>query len=196
MVNYYALTYAGDRATLADVERIAATRYALVHGDVADARRAGRHRGAPPRCIVNFAAESHNSRAVLDSGTFVRTNVLGTQVLLDAAREAGVGRFHQVSTCEGYGDLALDGYERFAEDAPYRPRTPYNASKAAADLSVRAFGAGSRRSVAAVSSVTGAFNTTLWVLCDRYAALPSSSECVAPGACARHAQRVPRTNKS
>ena len=140
VVNYDALTYAGDRASLADVERTAAKRYAFVHGDVADAAAV---RGAieehRPDAIVNFAAESHNSRAVLDPGSFVRTNVLGTQVLLDAAREARVGRFHQVSTCEVYGDLALDSCERFAEDSPYRPRTPYNASKAAADLIVRAF---------------------------------------------------------
>jgi dTDP-glucose 4,6-dehydratase len=89
--------------------------------------------------IVNFAAESHNSLAVLDPGRFFRTNVLGTQTLLEAARQRGVSRFHHVSTCEVYGDLPLDSEEAFTEESPYRPRTPYNASKAAADHAVRAY---------------------------------------------------------
>ena len=90
--------------------------------------------------IVHFAAESHNSLAVLNPGLFFRTNVLGTQTMLEAARQAGVGRFHHISTCEVYGDLALDTDEVFTEDSPYRPRTPYNASKAGADHAVRAYG--------------------------------------------------------
>ncbi|MDP6776843.1 MAG: GDP-mannose 4,6-dehydratase, partial [Candidatus Latescibacteria bacterium] len=89
--------------------------------------------------VVNFAAESHNSLAVLRPDLFVETNVLGTQRLLMAARDAGAGRFHHISTCEVYGDLALDSEDAFTEETPYRPRTPYNASKAAADLVVRAF---------------------------------------------------------
>jgi dTDP-glucose 4,6-dehydratase len=89
--------------------------------------------------IVNFAAESHNSRAVVDPTSFTRTNVVGTHTLLEAARLAGVPRFHHISTCEVYGDLALDSDERFTESSPYRPRTPYNATKAAADLLVRAY---------------------------------------------------------
>jgi dTDP-glucose 4,6-dehydratase len=89
--------------------------------------------------IVNFAAESHNSLAVLDPGRFFRTNVLGTQALLEASRRHGVSRFHHVSTCEVYGDLPLDSEEAFTEESPYRPRTPYNASKAAADHAVRAY---------------------------------------------------------
>jgi dTDP-glucose 4,6-dehydratase len=89
--------------------------------------------------VVNFAAESHNSLAVLDPARFFRTNVLGTQTLLEAARRAGVARFHHVSTCEVYGDLPLDGDEAFTEESPYRPRTPYNASKAGADHAVRAY---------------------------------------------------------
>jgi dTDP-glucose 4,6-dehydratase len=88
---------------------------------------------------VNFAAESHNSLAVIDPGRFFRTNALGTQTLLEAARRVGVRRFHHVSTCEVYGDLALDSDEAFNEESPYRPRTPYNASKAAADHAVRAY---------------------------------------------------------
>jgi len=89
--------------------------------------------------LVNFAAESHNSYAVLDPGRFFRTNVLGTQTLLEAARRHGIARFHHVSTCEVYGDLSLDSDEAFTEESPYRPRTPYNASKAAADHAVRAY---------------------------------------------------------
>jgi dTDP-glucose 4,6-dehydratase len=89
--------------------------------------------------VVNFAAESHNSLAVVDPGRFFRTNVLGTQALLEAARRHGVARFHHVSTCEVYGDLPLDSDQAFTEESPYRPRTPYNASKAAADHAVRAY---------------------------------------------------------
>jgi dTDP-glucose 4,6-dehydratase len=89
--------------------------------------------------VVNFAAESHNSLAAVDPGLFFRTNVLGTQALLEAARRHGVTRFHHVSTCEVYGDLPLDSGEAFTEESSYRPRTPYNASKAAADHAVRAY---------------------------------------------------------
>lgn len=141
IVNFDLLTYAGDRSSLADVEHDYPDRYAFLRGDIADPGVVGdafaRHR---PEAVVNFAAESHNSRAVLDPGGFVRTNVVGTQTLLDAAKAAGVTRFHQISTCEVYGDLALDSPDSFREDSPYRPRTPYNASKAAADHLVRAYG--------------------------------------------------------
>jgi dTDP-glucose 4,6-dehydratase len=89
--------------------------------------------------VVNLAAESHNSLAVLEPERFFRTNVLGTQTLLEAARRCGVTRFHHVSTCEVYGDLPLDSGEAFTEESPYRPRTPYNASKAGADHAVRAY---------------------------------------------------------
>jgi dTDP-glucose 4,6-dehydratase len=89
--------------------------------------------------VVNFAAESHNSLAVVDPGRFFRTNALGTQTLLEAARRQGIARFHHVSTCEVYGDLPLDSDQAFTEESPYRPRTPYNASKAAADHAARAY---------------------------------------------------------
>ncbi len=89
--------------------------------------------------VVNFAAESHNSLAILDPGRFFRTNVLGTQALLEASRRQEVSRFHHVSTCEVYGDLPLDSEDAFTEESPYRPRTPYNASKAGADHAVRAY---------------------------------------------------------
>ena len=130
------LTYAGNRESLADVE----DGIVFVHGDIADAELAERTlREEEIEVVVNFAAESHNSLAVVDPGRFFHTNVIGTQTLLEAARRAGLKRFHHVSTCEVYGDLPLDSDEVFREDTPYRPRTPYNASKAAADHAVRAY---------------------------------------------------------
>src|ERR687887_139912 len=136
VVDYHLLPYPGNRASLADVEE----RIGFVEGDIADPDAVARTL-ADERIdtIVNFAAESHNSLAVLDPGRFFRTNVLGKQTLLEAARTAGIGRFHHVSTCEVYGDLALDSGEAFTEESPYRPRTPYNASKAGADHAVRAY---------------------------------------------------------
>jgi dTDP-glucose 4,6-dehydratase len=136
VVAYDALTYAGNRPNLADVE----DRISFVHGDVCDGDLAlATLRAHDIDTIVHFAAESHNSLAVLDPGRFFRTNVLGTQAMLEAARHAGVTRFHHISTCEVYGDLALDSDDAFTEDHPYRPRTPYNASKAGADHAVRAY---------------------------------------------------------
>jgi dTDP-glucose 4,6-dehydratase len=139
VLNVDVLTYAGDRQSLADIERANPSRYDFVQADIADpammAKTFGRYR---PDVVVNVAAESHNSRAVLDPAAFVRTNIVGTQTLLDAARKAHVARFHQVSTCEVYGDLPLETSASFSEDSPYRPRTPYSASKAAADHLVRA----------------------------------------------------------
>jgi dTDP-glucose 4,6-dehydratase len=131
------LTYAGNRASLDDVEE----RFVFVEGDIGDRELAERVlRDEEVDTIVNFAAESHNSLAVVDPGRFFRTNVLGTQTLLEAARTTGgVRRFHHISTCEVYGDLPLDTDEVFTEESPYRPRTPYNASKASADHAVRAY---------------------------------------------------------
>src|SRR5438270_6911988 len=130
------LTYAGNRANLTEVEG----RITFVPGDIGDqglVQDLLRDRAVD--VVVNFAAEPHNSLAVLDPARFFRTNVMGTQALLEAARQVGVARFHHISTCEVYGDLPLDGDEAFSEDSPYRPRTPYNASKAAADHAVRAY---------------------------------------------------------
>lgn len=126
-----ALTYAGVRENVPDgVE--------FVHADICDLPS---NEAVLSRvdAVVNFAAESHNSLAVIDPGLFFRTNVMGTQALLEAARRVGIERFHHISTCEVYGDLPLDTDERFTEDSPYQPRTPYNASKAAADHAVRAY---------------------------------------------------------
>ncbi len=133
---YDALTYAGNRASLDDL----ADRVAFVHADICDTE-AARHAldTHQVETVVHFAAESHNSLAVIDPARFFRTNVLGTQSMLEASRLAGVARFHHISTCEVYGDLALDSGRAFTEDDPYRPRTPYNASKAGADHAVRAY---------------------------------------------------------
>jgi dTDP-glucose 4,6-dehydratase len=136
VVAYDLLTYAGNRDSLADLE----DRIVFVHGDIADADLAERTlREEEVETVVNFAAESHNSLAVVDPGRFFHTNVVGTQTLLEAARRTGVQRFHHVSTCEVYGDLPLDSDDVFTEETPYRPRTPYNASKAGADHAVRAY---------------------------------------------------------
>jgi dTDP-glucose 4,6-dehydratase len=136
VVAFDLLTYAGNRSSLEDVE----DRIVFVQGDIADGDLAERVvRDERVDTIVNFAAESHNSLAVIDPTRFFRTNVLGTQTLLDVARATDLARFHHVSTCEVYGDLALDSDDAFTEDHPYRPRTPYNASKAGADHAVRAY---------------------------------------------------------
>jgi len=136
VVVYDVLTYAGNRPNLSDIE----DRIVFVQGDICDPHAAEKAlRGEGIDTIVHFAAESHNSLAVLNPGLFFRTNVLGTQTMLEAARQVGIARFHHVSTCEVYGDLPLDADEMFTEDSPYRPRTPYNASKAGADHAVRAY---------------------------------------------------------
>jgi dTDP-glucose 4,6-dehydratase len=128
------LTYVGDPRNLDGLD------VRLVQGDIGDFQLVERLLAEEEiEAVVNFAAESHNSLAVLDPSLFFRTNVLGTQTLLEAARRHGVERFHHVSTCEVYGDLPLDSGEAFTEESPYRPRTPYSASKAAADHAVRAY---------------------------------------------------------
>ena len=131
------LTYAGNRANL---EGLDADRVVFVPGDICDGQAVTRTL-SEHACdtIVHFAAESHNSLAVIDPTRFFRTNVMGTQTMLEAARAADVTRFHHISTCEVYGDLDLDSTEAFTEESPYRPNTPYNASKAAADHAVRAY---------------------------------------------------------
>jgi dTDP-glucose 4,6-dehydratase len=119
-------------------ENIAGTE--LIEGDIGDTEAVRELLVARAiDAVVNFAAESHNSRAVTDPARFFRTNVLGTQSLLEACRLAGGVRLHHVSTCEVYGDLALDSTDTFTEESPYRPHTPYSASKAGADHAVRAY---------------------------------------------------------
>jgi len=136
IVAFDLLTYAGNRANLDDL----GDRVAFVQGDIAVDKEVTHVLGEHQiDVVVNFAAESHNSLAVLEPGRFIRTNVLGTQTLLEAARRIKIQRFHHVSTCEVYGDMALDDPGAFTEESPYKPRTPYNASKAAADHVVRAY---------------------------------------------------------
>jgi len=135
IVNFDALTYAGNLANLADVADH--PRYTFVRGDITDRPAVLNALGDGVDAVINFAAESHVDRSILDSGPFVRTNVTGTQILLDAARERKVPRFVQVSTDEVYGTLGPTGL--FTEATPLTPNSPYSASKAAADLLVRAY---------------------------------------------------------
>ncbi len=134
VVNVDCLTYAGNLANLADVA--GNPRYQFVKADITDCD-AMRQAVKGAHSVINFAAESHVDRSIHDSGPFVRTNVLGTQVLLDAAREAGVQRYVQISTDEVYGSLGPTGL--FTEETPLAPNSPYSASKAASDLLVRSY---------------------------------------------------------
>jgi dTDP-glucose 4,6-dehydratase len=136
-----ALTYAGNLPNLDDVVTHFGDRYRFVRGDIGNVELV-EYLLAEDRsdAVVNFAAETHNSRAVLDPAAFVRTNVLGTQGLMEACRrQLSPPRVHHVSTCEVFGDLALDSDDSFSEQHPYRPRTPYNASKAGGDFVVRSY---------------------------------------------------------
>lgn len=92
-----------------------------------------------PDIVVNFAAESHVDNSITNPEAFTRTNILGTQVLLDLSREFSVSRFHQVSTDEVYGDTPLDSLDKFTEESPLKPSSPYAASKASADLLVLSY---------------------------------------------------------
>lgn len=136
IVNLDALTYAGNLESLRDCDQN--PNYRFVQADIGDYQMA-REAMEGVDWVVNFAAESHNDRAIVDPGIFVKTNVLGTQILLAAARDAKVKRFHHISTCEVFGELELDEQRSFHEDDAYRPKTPYNASKAAANHVVMAY---------------------------------------------------------
>ena len=135
IVNLDLLTYAGNPENLADLAD--EPRYRFVHGDIADRQLVDRLLGQGVEAIVNFAAESHVDRSIHAAEPFVRTNVVGTNVLLEASRAAGVPRFVQISTDEVYGSLGPTG--AFSEETPLRPNSPYAASKAAADLLIRAY---------------------------------------------------------
>jgi dTDP-glucose 4,6-dehydratase len=135
VVNFDSLTYAGNLANLADLADH--PRYRFIHGDITDREAVRAALGTGVAAILNFAAESHVDRSIHDSSPFIRTNVLGTQVLLDAARELRVPRYLQVSTDEVYGSLGPAG--AFTEETPLAPNSPYAASKAAADLLVRSY---------------------------------------------------------
>jgi dTDP-glucose 4,6-dehydratase len=128
-----ALTYAGDRASLAAV----ADTITFVEGDITDAALVDRLVGASD-LVVHFAAESHNDNSLDDPWPFVQTNVVGTFTLLEAVRRHGV-RYHHISTDEVYGDLELDDPAKFTPDTPYNPSSPYSSTKASSDLLVRAW---------------------------------------------------------
>ncbi len=137
ILNLDALTYAGNLESLSDVQ--ADPRYGFVKADITDAQAVQQAFDAfRPETAINFAAESHVDRSILDAGVFVRTNVQGVLALLEAVREFGVERFVQVSTDEVYGSLKLEE-PPFTEESPLAPNSPYAASKAAADLLVRSY---------------------------------------------------------
>ena len=135
VTNFDALTYAGNPDNL---EGLAPARHRLVRGDIRDARAVLSALDEGTDVLFNFAAESHVDRSILSASEFLTTNVLGTQVLLDAARERKVRRFVQISTDEVMGSLAEDDAAFFTDSSPYAPNSPYAASKAAAEHLVRA----------------------------------------------------------
>lgn len=135
IVAFDALTYAGNLENLAGLDETG--RFSFVRGDICiEADLTGAF-DEPVWAVVNFAAESHVDRSILGAAEFVRTNITGTQVLLEYARQHDVGRFLQVSTDEVYGSLGPEG--AFTEDSNLAPNSPYSASKASADLLVRAY---------------------------------------------------------
>ncbi len=135
VVNLDALTYAGNRANLADLD--GHRRHRFVHGDIADRGLVDELLAAGVDAVVNLAAQSHVDRSLASASAFVQTNVVGTWTLLEAAQRHGVQRFVQVSTDEVYGSLGPTGV--FSEETPLAPNNPYSASKAGADLMVRAY---------------------------------------------------------
>ena len=135
VINFDALTYAGNLENLVSVSNN--PHYQFIKGDITDAEAVEKAvQGVD--LIVHFAAESHVDRSIKNSGAFIRTNVEGTRVLLEAAKNNGLIRFHHVSTDEVFGALSLDA-PKFNEQTPYDPRSPYSASKASSDHLVRAY---------------------------------------------------------
>lgn len=128
------LTYAGNLASLAGLPE---NRIRFVQGDISDAALVGQLFGEVD-AVVHYAAESHNDNSLANPRPFLDTNIIGTYTLLEAARKHNV-RFHHISTDEVYGDLELDGPERFSESTPYNPSSPYSSTKAGSDLLVRAW---------------------------------------------------------
>lgn len=137
VVNFDALTYAGNPKNVAALE--GKRQYSFVQGDISDSAAVEKAM-RDVDSVVHFAAESHVDRSIEDPMVFLRTNVVGTGNLLEAARRRDVDRFHHVSTDEVFGDLALESSAKFNEGSPYHPHSPYAASKAASDHLVRAYG--------------------------------------------------------
>lgn len=136
IVCFDALTYAGNLANLTAIEKD--SRYSFIKGDITSPDDVAKAMKGIDT-VVHFAAESHVDRSILEPAAFIKTNVLGTQVLLDAALKEGVSRFHHVSTDEVFGALPMDD-SKFNENTPYDPHSPYSASKAGSDHLVRAYG--------------------------------------------------------
>jgi len=134
-----ALTYAGNLENLADV--IDNPQFKFIKGNIVSRKNVfDLFEQDKPDMVVNFAAESHVDRSIDNPGIFLETNIIGTQVLMDACRKYGIKRFHQISTDEVYGDLPLDRPDLlFTEETPINPSSPYSASKASADLLVLAY---------------------------------------------------------
>lgn len=130
IINLDKLTYAGNPENLQDIEKD--SRYTFVKGDIAEVSDLERVFELPIKMIVNFAAESHVDRSIIDPDTFIRTNINGTFQLLEMAKKKGVERFVQISTDEVYGSLGKEG--KFREDTPLSPNSPYSASKTSADV--------------------------------------------------------------
>ena len=135
IINFDSLTYAGNLESLRDIENN--SNYTFVRGDIRNPDQVNKYLEGV-NGIIHFAAESHVDRSILDAKDFITTNIEGTYVLLEQAKEKGI-RFHHVSTDEVFGSLNLDSSEKFNEDTPYSPRSPYAASKAASDHLVRAY---------------------------------------------------------
>lgn len=133
--NIDSLTYAGNLENLKDLENESRLRF--FHVDITQPEAVQKVFSQPIDSVIHFAAESHVDRSILDSGPFIKTNVLGTQVLLDASKKAGVRKYVQVSTDEVYGSLGATGF--FTEETPLTPNSPYSASKAGSDLLVRGY---------------------------------------------------------
>lgn len=136
IVNLDLLTYAGNLDNLKDIEKN--PKYTFIKGDICDVKIVEKAIDNVDT-VIHFAAESHVDRSIMDPEIFVKTNVLGTHVLLEAALKESVQRFHHISTDEVFGALELESQQRFTEETPYNPRSPYSASKAAADHLVRAY---------------------------------------------------------
>jgi dTDP-glucose 4,6-dehydratase len=136
VINLDNLSYSANLKNLKEFEN--SPRYKFVKGDIADEKIVNELVGQVD-VIVNFAAQAHVDRSILGPTEFVRTNVLGTLTLLEAAREDDNKRFHHVSTDEVYGSIPLDSEEKWTEESPYKPRSPYSASKAGSDHLVRAY---------------------------------------------------------
>jgi dTDP-glucose 4,6-dehydratase len=137
IINFDKLTYAGNLENLKSVQDN--PNYKFVQGDICDPKNVEEVMSEGIDAVVHFAAESHVDRSITDPGSFVKTNVLGTQVLLDAALKNQVKRFHHISTDEVFGSLNLEDTNIFNERTLYNPRSPYSASKAGSDHLVRAY---------------------------------------------------------